>query len=513
MTNAVDSNSAEPVAAPSGALQGSAAAGHRARSHVVLVFVLFLVMLWGFVIYWATSTRQETVSATEQVLLRMNHAVEEQTRRLFRLSDVLFGVADQWVVDHPEADPGRDRRFLRLVDGFRSRSGGVVELYLADSQGRVYAMHAGDASFPGAVQEADFFRAAMSAEPGKLHVGAPLKLDRAGAGVWKIPLAYRLTHAQGETRALLIVIDLNAVMALYEEERLRPNGAIVLLRRDGILLARAPHDERLVGKSLLGGQLYREFLPNRENGFVKLDRTATDAMEKFVAYSVMKDFPLVTVVSAATGDVFSAWRRQVQIIVLLATVVSIAGLLVAIRLRRMLADLAEHSSRLERLATTDHLTGLHNRHSFMQYLEREFARSKRYRAPLSLLVLDLDFFKQINDGYGHAAGDAALREFASTAASCLRGMDVFGRLGGEEFGIALPSAGLDQAEAVAERIRAAVVRIAIATDYGDVRFTTSIGAAQQVEGDEDIDALLARADSALYAAKAAGRNRVVALAT
>ena len=512
MTFAEKSSPTAPVAPLSDAPPRSLAAGNRARSLVLLAAILFLVMLWGFVAYWATSSRQETVLATEQVLLRMNHAVEEQTRRLFRLSDVLFGVADQWVLDHPEADPRRDKRFLRLVDGFRARTGGVVELYLADSQGKVYSMHAEDATFSSVVRDADFFRAAMSAEPGKLHVGSPLQLDKGGAGVWKIPLAYRMTRPQGETGVLLIAIDLNAVMALYEEERLRPNGAIVLLRRDGVLLVRAPHDERLVGKSLLGGQLYREFLPNRESGFAKLDRTATDAMEKYVGYSVMKDFPLVTVVSAATGDVFSGWRRQVQIIVLLATVVSIVSLLVMIRLRRMLGDLAEHSSKLEQLATTDHLTGLHNRHSFMQYLEREFARSQRYRAPLSLLVLDLDFFKQINDGYGHAAGDAALREFASIAATCLRGMDIFGRIGGEEFGIVLPSAALDQAEAVAERIRAAVVRISISTEYGTVRFTTSIGAAQSAEGDEDIDALLARADSALYAAKAAGRNRVVALA-
>jgi diguanylate cyclase (GGDEF)-like protein len=143
-------------------------------------------------------------------------------------------------------------------------------------------------------------------------------------------------------------------------------------------------------------------------------------------------------------------------------------------------------------------------------LYHEFARARRYKAPLSLMVLDLDFFKQINDGYGHAAGDSALKAFSVAAADCLRGMDVLGRLGGEEFGILLPSTAVDQSESVAERIRAAVAKIAIETEFGTVRFTTSIGVAQSQEGDESVDVLLARADGALYAAKAAGRNRVVA---
>ena len=111
------------------------------------------------------------------------------------------------------------------------------------------------------------------------------------------------------------------------------------------------------------------------------------------------------------------------------------------------------------------------------------------------MVLDLDFFKQINDGYGHAAGDATLRAFAAAASGCLRGMDAFGRLGGEGFGILLPSTGIAQAETVAERIRDAVAGIAIDTELGTVRFTTSIGVTQTIEGDATIDVLLARADA------------------
>lgn len=468
---------------------------------------LFLVLLWAFVSYWAVSSRQERVDAAEQVLQRMNHAVEEQTRRLFMMVEIFLGTADQWVLDHPGIDPATDRRFLRLVENFRSRTGGAIDVHLADEQGRILALSTGGNVPKAAIGDADYFRAAMAGDSTRLHIGSPMQ---GGVNaIWQIPVAHRLAQRSKSAAALVAAIELPSLLGLYEEERMRPNGAIVLLRRDGLVLARAPHDDRLMGKSLVGGQLYREFLPRREHGFAKLDRTATDSMEKFISYSVMSDFPLLTVVSASVDDTLSGWQRQTQIIFLLTLAISIAGVLVALRLARVLTELSARTAELHHLATTDHLTGANNRQHFLSLLYHEFARGRRYKAPLSLLVLDLDFFKQINDGYGHAAGDAALCAFASAAQDCLRGMDALGRLGGEEFGILLPSAAADQAEMVAERIRGAVAGIAIDTEYGTVRFTTSIGVTQSQESDESVDVLLARADAALYAAKAAGRNRVV----
>ncbi len=478
-----------------------------AKRFVVVVTVLFLSVLWTFVAYWATSSRADTVESTAQVLRRIDHAVDEQTRRLFKMVELMFGIADQWVLDHPASDPQTDKRFVHMADRFSTRLTGSVVLYLADDRGNLTSPGS-DLPPRASLGDADFFREALTGDPSRFHVGAPFAVG--SPAVWKVPVAQRLTAPTPQVTVLVALIDLTTLIGLYEEERMRPNGAIVLLRRDGVVVARAPHDERLLGKSLVGGQLFREYLPRRESGFAQLDRTATDAMEKYVSYSVMNDFPLLTVVSAASDDVLEAWRRELLIILVLASGVTAMALAVAARLSRMLAELSARTAELHHLATTDLMTGVHNRHSFMQDLYREFARGRRYRTPLSLLVFDLDFFKQINDGYGHAAGDEALRAFAKAAGECLRGMDVLGRLGGEEFGILLPNTVLDQAEIVAERIRAAVTEIAIETEYGTVRFTTSVGVAQSVEGDDSIDTLLARADAALYAAKAAGRNRVVA---
>jgi diguanylate cyclase (GGDEF)-like protein len=486
--------------------------GKQPQGFVVLTVVLFLGFLWAFVAYWAVSSRAEILQGTEQVLQRMDHAVGEQTRRQFTMIGVFLGVVDQWVTDNPGVDPRSDRRFLRLVENFRERTGHAIDIQLASEAGQVFPLLEKVAVSPSlAIGDTDYFRFALGGDSGRFFIGAPQVSSVNGN--WRIPVAQRLTHPQKGVAAVVASVELSALLALYEEERIRPNGAIVLVRRDGTLLARAPHDERLMGKSLVGGQLYREFLPRAEQGFAKLDRTATDAMEKYVAYSVLSDFPLVTVVSTAVDDVFEAWRRQMLVIALLGVGVSIAALLSAWRLMRVLQELSVRTAELQHLATTDLMTGVNNRHQFLSLLYHEFARGRRYKAPLSLMVLDLDFFKQINDGYGHAAGDAALKTFATAATDCLRGMDVIGRLGGEEFGILLPSTAVDQAEAVAERIRVAVAKIAIDTDLGTVRFTTSIGVAQSQEEDESVDVLLARADAALYAAKAAGRNRVVVRAS
>ncbi|MCP5143212.1 MAG: GGDEF domain-containing protein [Gammaproteobacteria bacterium] len=478
-----------------------------ARRLVVFLTAVFLVVVWLFVAYWAVSARQEAIDSTGQVLQRMNHAVEEQTRRLFKMVDVFLGAADQWVVDHANADPWTDRRFLNLIEGFRSRTGGAIRILLADDRGQVRSVAGARDTMQAAVGDTEYFRAAMTGDGIQLHIGKPVSL--AADGLLEIPVVRRLSQAGKDVTAIIAVIELPSLLALYEEERLRPNGAIVLLRRDGVLLARAPHDDRLIGKSLVGGQLYREFLPLRDRGFAKLDSTATDAMEKYIAYSAMSDFPLLTVVSAAADDVLEAWRRQVQLIVLLALCVSAGSLFSAWRLSRLLGELAERTAELHHLATVDPMTGVNNRHHFLSHLYREFVRSRRYQAPLSLMVLDLDFFKQINDGYGHAAGDAALTSFAKAASGCLRDMDVFGRLGGEEFGVALPNTSVEQAGVVAERIREAVARIAINTELGVVRFTTSVGVTELLDTDDTVDVLLARTDMALYAAKAAGRNRVM----
>jgi diguanylate cyclase (GGDEF)-like protein len=174
----------------------------------------------------------------------------------------------------------------------------------------------------------------------------------------------------------------------------------------------------------------------------------------------------------------------------------------------MVEQLAASRQNLETLAHTDPLTGINNRGYFMELLTTELERAKRYERQLSFLMFDLDHFKAINDTHGHAAGDETLRSLCRVfKSSGLRSSDFFGRIGGEEFAIALPETELRMAADVAERIREELLRTAIV--YADKTFfvTASIGVSTYRSGDT-LETLLSRGDQAMYCAKDSGRNRV-----
>jgi len=164
------------------------------------------------------------------------------------------------------------------------------------------------------------------------------------------------------------------------------------------------------------------------------------------------------------------------------------------------------------LSHVDGLTGLYNHRHFQEIMDGELSRIGRHQQhALSLLILDLDHFKQVNDRYGHQAGDAVLRACADTLRACLRGEDMAARYGGEEFAVVLPDTGPDQAQALAERVRKALGAAVIAVGGEDIRITVSIGVAGCLPGEQPDNkkALIEAADRALYEAKRAGRNRVV----
>ncbi|MBI1273727.1 MAG: diguanylate cyclase [Alphaproteobacteria bacterium] len=161
-------------------------------------------------------------------------------------------------------------------------------------------------------------------------------------------------------------------------------------------------------------------------------------------------------------------------------------------------------------ATTDALTGISNRRHFLDQGEQELRRARRFARDLTLLMLDIDHFKAINDTHGHAAGDIVIQQVVKACQDELRQTDLIGRLGGEEFAILLPETGMKAATETAGRLRAAIADRKIPAGKIAVQCTISVGLTQLEAQDGDIDALLARADAALYRAKQAGRNRVEA---
>ena len=172
-------------------------------------------------------------------------------------------------------------------------------------------------------------------------------------------------------------------------------------------------------------------------------------------------------------------------------------------------ELRDQKDAAEQAARTDSLTGVASRRAFSEAAEAEMQRALRYRTELSLLMMDLDHFKLVNDTHGHVTGDAVLVSFAQTVQQLVRKVDLVARLGGEEFVVLLPNITAEQATALAERIREAVYHSHLLVEGKPLQFSVSIGVAQFDRRELSLTGWLARADAALYRAKSQGRNRVV----
>jgi diguanylate cyclase (GGDEF)-like protein len=171
--------------------------------------------------------------------------------------------------------------------------------------------------------------------------------------------------------------------------------------------------------------------------------------------------------------------------------------------------LKEAYRRIEELAELDELTGAYNRRCIMRMLDEEIARAGRSGLPCSVALIDLDWFKRINDAYGHPTGDEVLRTFAITMFANIRSVDRFGRYGGEEFLLILPELSEPAATRALERLRVIISELDWSAFSAGMKVTISAGVAT-LRPNEGPDTLLARADNVLYAAKARGRNRVAA---
>lgn len=179
---------------------------------------------------------------------------------------------------------------------------------------------------------------------------------------------------------------------------------------------------------------------------------------------------------------------------------------------KLAQELREANNRLWDTSFRDELTGLHNRRYLFDFLGSEISRFERFGSCFSLLLLDIDHFKKVNDAYGHRAGDLVLQEVGSTVTASTRRSDIVVRYGGEEFIVVLPETGLEGALIIAEQLRKSVAAIEVAVNDQRVRVTISIGVAacHKQKALKSVDSLIEAADEALYMAKASGRNRVFA---
>ncbi len=299
--------------------------------------------------------------------------------------------------------------------------------------------------------------------------------------------------------------------ALFGEAGFAKSGAVAVVDGSGRLLLHLPQIPKAAGQRANYPEL-DAFLPTGQSQYESITLSPWDGQRRISAFHRAEDLPYTIVISSLLREDLGQWRSQLRyhiigmavIILLLMGTALLAG-----RLLKAKNLLEVQAIELEHQAKTDVLTGISNRRHFFEMAERELMRARRSEKPLALLMLDIDHFKKINDKCGHGAGDEVLKSLCLTSQGMIRNIDVFGRIGGEEFAIVLPETNLEQARTVAERLRDKLSETYIELAGGErVPFTVSIGVSALNEDDNSIESLLKRADVAMYKAKRYGRNRV-----
>ncbi|AXK39422.1 sensor domain-containing diguanylate cyclase [Crenobacter cavernae] len=359
--------------------------------------------------------------------------------------------------------------------------------------------------FMKAAADLDFLKMGMPARnPQRRSYWTPLYRDPVGKG-WLMSYAAPVYEKQRFRGVAAADLTLHFLSAFLESGRGDGAQWLIVDRSATAPVARLVAASRF---NAVGGEVlpdWRDFA-GRRLGLPAAPGLQVGQWQEWGGYQVYVDpldrvpWSLVYLVPAHVIDrqVLSQLRPVIGLLVLLLLLFTLVG-----------AKLWQAVRELQRRASTDGLTGVSNRRAFFETARREQARHLRLGQPFSLLMIDIDHFKQVNDLFGHAAGDRVLKEFSALLCSLMRAEDLFARLGGEEFACLLYGSDAEQAREVAERLCRIVSRTAFILSGGQrVSLTASFGVATAESSRLSLEELYQNADHALYRAKEAGRNRV-----
>jgi diguanylate cyclase (GGDEF)-like protein len=473
---------------------------------------------WSILSSYQARLREASIS-TENLA----RTLASQVNTAIKIADVMLGD----IVERSEREGSSGQAGQRLGNYMMQLPKKVTEihgLFIYDETGAWKATSLG-VPFKGNNSDRDYFVFHKTHTQTTTHISAPVRSR--STGHWIIPVSRRLAHADGSFAGVALAsLRLDSFERVFDSLDLGRNGTVVFALENGTLIYRRPFQEKLIGTDVSSGAVMRSYREKGPAGTLMLV-AKIDGIERLYSYRRLDSYPVIVSAALSKQDIFSQWKvASAQI--LGAALCAIAALIwffrklmrqVAMRdqvetnLRVASLELEQANAELKTMAWKDGLTGLANRRAFDNTLEKERRRARREDKPLSLIMLDVDYFKKFNDEYGHVAGDDCLRAIANAvASSAARSEDMAARYGGEEFAIILPGTDSAGAALVAETVRETVLALGIVHAGNPIGLVTvSLGVATTRNGgyhDASPTQLLQRADALLYQSKTAGRNRV-----
>lgn len=463
--------------------------------------------LWALVFVFLEIFREEQIRVAGSELETTNRIVSRHAAELFDLIETDLQAMAAWLESNQGADPVNDPVFVRMVTRMTGLSNGLVEFQMVSAGGKTHPIPDPTRFEVADVRDRAYYDEAQAQPPGTLVTGLPVL--RKAARRWALPMVLRLEREVAGFAMILCMVDLQRLSQPHETWRMKEKGSILLIRQDGHVLARAPFDPRLLGVDLSIFPRFPEMRSHSQGNLVS-SSSFSDGVRRIVSYEKLQGHPVFVVSSRGYDEALAPYLRIRNILLAAAGLLTLALVITGFVIRRSHHSVFSAQAALHRMAMTDELTGTLNRRAFMAEARVVFEAARGGPAELSVLMIDCDHFKQINDRYGHAVGDEVLQGLTRCWRAALREPDLLARLGGEEFCVLLPGSGAADAHRVAERLRQQSTATAVSASEPDLRVSVSIGVASLTPVEADWQALLIRADRALYQAKSEGRNRVVA---
>ncbi|RMQ40861.1 Diguanylate cye [Pseudomonas cichorii] len=483
---------------------------------IVVCLCVVSLMTWQIV-----TVRQNTLVNIETGTVNLTSALSNYTEGMFRQSELML----VGLIERVEKEGVGEKQIDRLRQVVAQEMATLkplnsVVLYDANGDG-IFLSNRHIPRMSGADRE--FFKYHRDNRDRGVFIGPAFQSRVTGA--WLVSISRRIDDPDSRfAGVMLITIGIDHLLKFYSNIDVGQTGVISLSSSRGGLLVRYPFREEDINRDLSMAPIFA-MTRNKLSGTAEFISNV-DGVLRMYAFKKSEQYPLVTTVAVGRDEAMQIWWVQarqtiVVVLLLLGLLVALGSRLIGHIHRRIRAEnellvsqaaLIELNQSLELLASQDKLTGLANRRRFDQFLDIEFKRAKRDRRALSLILIDVDYFKLYNDHYGHLAGDECLKTISRAIEHCIRRPgDMAARYGGEEFAVVIPdtheAGACSVAEAILEHLRKQGIEHP-SSPFGIV--TISLGVATLLDRNEPLDQkeLIELADRALYLAKSQGKNRV-----
>jgi diguanylate cyclase (GGDEF)-like protein len=469
----------------------------------ILILVCFGVA-FGFLSYQA---REDTWRLGEQSVDNVTRLAEQLISRDIEIYDLSLQAVIDGVLDPTVMSQDPKSRANTLLDRSTTAKGfGFINV--TDEKGMAILDSKSIVSRNIDMADRDFFTVHRnSVKDTGLFISRPFR-SRLDHNRWTIALSRKITGRDGIFRGVVAgYISVEYLNDILRRSLLGSSGIAAIMRDDGYIIARSVFDDRLAAMQWRSATLLEALKFAPRGRFVK--RSLDDGVMRLYSYGRIDGTALAITTGVAVDQIYGPWWSR-SIVSTAVVLLLITAVIILVRMldKELIGRVtAEHNAQL--LARTDGLTGVANRRMFDETLERELVRAQRQKTHVSLLMIDVDWFKKYNDAHGHNQGDKTLVQIAATLQAATRShFDLVARYGGEEFAIIFLHDHLKEAPVFAMRVVEAIRGLGLPFHGSPVgQVTVSCGVATCSDGLTDAEVLLKKADAALYEAKAAGRNQ------